>query len=88
VTDWLPELDVLRSIDTRLSFVVTRLDQIGHDTLYGSREDMVQSGVLREIATAVKQRQPVSVSITVSGAGNPQDVANRIASTLRTQLAY
>jgi TP901 family phage tail tape measure protein len=89
LSDYVPAMaDLMTDLNTRLQFAVQRLDQIGHNALYGSNEDATQSALLREIAMNAKQRQPVNVNITVSGAGNPQDVANKIASTLRTQLAY
>jgi TP901 family phage tail tape measure protein len=89
LTDVLNEgVEHTRNISDRFQSALVGLAEIRQFSAGSAVSDQEQAALLREIATNAKQRQPVNVNITVSGAGNPQDVANKIASTLRTQLAY
>ena len=80
--------DSLRDIEGHLAATLQGFAALGRSLDVGNEISRNQTDMLREIAGAVRERQPMSVSITVSGAGNPNEVANRVASALRTQFAY
>jgi hypothetical protein len=89
VWDYFPGMnDALADLNTRLSFAVSRLDQIGNDVMHGSDADQRQVSLLAEIRDAVRERSTGNVTINVSGAASPQQTSQAIASTLRTQFGF
>lgn len=77
-----------REINERFQNALAGLGELRQYSSASAVSDREQSALLREIAISTKQRPAVNVTINVSGAGDPDAVANRIASRLRTQLVY
>lgn len=88
--DHLPGMwEMLSDVNQRMQFAVTRLDQIGHNVLYGSEADESQTRVLLEIRDAIRDRGNRSnVTISVNGAANPQAVGDDIMRQLRLQGVF
>jgi TP901 family phage tail tape measure protein len=85
--DWMsPIPDLLADVNTRLGYMVSRLDQIGNDAMRVAERDY--GGILSEIRDAVREGPRANVTINVSGAASPQATANEIAARLRTQYGF
>lgn len=87
--DWMSPLpDLLADVNTRLGYMVSRLDQIGNDVIHGSEADRNQGYLLAEIRDAIREGPKANVTINVSGAASPQATGQAIAATLRTQYGF